>query len=194
MPRIILASASSYRSLLLARLGLPFESIAANVDESRLDGESAEAMVTRLSILKARTVALVHPDAVIIASDQAGVAGDRLLGKPGSTETAIAQLHSVSAREVRFLTGLCVLDPASGQEHIAVETCRVRFRALNDASIRDYVEREQPLDCAGSFKVEGLGIALFEQLELDDPTSLEGLPLIRLTSFLAQIGINVLAR
>lgn len=193
MPDIVLASASAYRALLLGRLGLPFETIAANVDESRLAGESVEAMVARLSVLKARTVAMSRPDALIIASDQAGVEGDRLLGKPGSIEAAISQLRSVSGREVRFLTGLCLLDSASGKQLVAVEPCSVRFRTLSETSIRDYIEREQPLDCAGSFKVEGLGIALFERLRLDDPTTLEGLPLIRLTGFLAQMGVDVLA-
>lgn len=192
MPRIVLASASSYRSQLLKRLGLPFEAIAANVDESRLEGEPVETMVARLSVLKATTVAAAHPDALIIASDQVGVEGNRVLGKPGSIDAAIAQLCSISGREVRFLTGLCVLDTASRKQQVAVETCGVRFRTLSEASIRDYVEREQPLDCAGSFKVEGLGIALFEHLRLDDPTALEGLPLIRLTSFLKQLGVDVL--
>lgn len=192
MPRIVLASASSYRSQLLKRLGLPFEAIAADVDESRLDGESVETMVARLSVLKAEAVAATHPDALIIASDQAGVESDRVLGKPGSIDAAIAQLRSVSGREVRFLTGLCVLNPASGKQLLAVEACAVQFRILSEASIRDYVERERPFDCAGSFKVEGLGIALFEHLMLDDPTALEGLPLIRLTSFLMQMGVEVL--
>lgn len=193
MARIILASSSTYRAALLRRLGLEFEIVAPDIDESRLEDESPEDMVQRLSLLKAKAVAERAPGALIIASDQAGATRQQLLGKPGSVAAACAQLRLLSGQEARFVTGLCVLDSARGEQRVAVECCTVRFRLLSENSIRDYVERERPLDCAGSFKVEGLGIALFESLHLADPSALEGLPLIRLSSFLAELGAPVLA-
>jgi septum formation protein len=177
---------------LLERLGLPFEVDPADVDESPLPGEAAEALALRLSETKAKTVARRHPDAVIIASDQLGVAAGRLLGKPGTQQNAVRQLQAAAGKEVLFLTGLCVLDAANGRCLSGVERFGVRFRPLLEAQIRDYVRREDPLDCAGSFKVEGLGIALFSALEGRDPTALEGLPLILLTDFLEEVGIRVL--
>jgi septum formation protein len=193
MREIVLASASPYRRRLLERLGLAFATDAADLDESPLPAEAPSAMVLRLSRAKAAAVAMRHPGALIIASDQCGVLAGRLLNKPGNHATACEQLRAASGNEAQFLTGLCVLDAADGRERNAVETCRVSFRSLSEAMIEDYVRREQPLDCAGSFKVEGLGIALFDRLELPDPTALEGLPLIRLVEFLGDLGAPVLS-
>lgn len=194
MQSIVLASGSPYRKRLLQRLELAFECVAPGVDEAPLPGETPEAMVLRLSEAKACAVAERMPEALVIASDQTGAIDGRLLGKPGSVERACAQLHSIAGREVRFLTGLCVLDARSGRRASSVETCTVQLRELDRATIRDYVQREQPLDCAGSFKVEGLGIALFRSIRLEDPTALEGLPLIRLVEFLHDFGVEVLGR
>lgn len=192
MRSIVLASSSPYRRKLLERLGLPFDVDPANMDETPLPDEPPEALVLRLSEAKAKTVAERHPHAVIVASDQLGVAAGQVLGKPGTQENAVRQLQAVAGSEVLFLTGLCVLDSASGRCLSGIERFGVRFRPLREAQIRDYVRRESPLDCAGSFKVEGLGIALFSALEGRDPTALEGLPLMLVTDFLEQIGIRVL--
>lgn len=192
MQRIVLASGSPYRKRLLQRLGLDFVCISPDIDETPASGEPPETLVLRLSEAKARAVALRAPDALVIASDQVGAADGRLLGKPGTEERARQQLRDIAGREVRFLTGICVLDAPSQRTLTGVETCTVHLRELSDGAIRDYVRREQPLDCAGSFKVEGLGIALFRSLELDDPTALEGLPLIRLVEFLGHFGVSVL--
>lgn len=194
MPALILASASVYRKRLLERLGLAFACETPDIDESPLPGEPAQELVLRLSRAKARAIAARRPDTLIIASDQVGDSEGRILGKPGTVERACEQLRSIAGREVRFLTGLCVLDAASGRELAAVETCTVRLRALDAAAVHDYVTRELPLDCAGSFRIEGLGIALFESVQLDDPTVLEGLPLIRVVEFLGRMGMPVLAQ
>jgi MAF protein len=130
--------------------------------------------------------------ALIIASDQIGVLGSELLSKPGTRERARAQLRAASGKEVRFLTGLCVLNTVTGARRTGIETCSVVFRCLSDTSIEDYVDREGPLDCAGSFKIEGLGIALFRSLRLSDPTALEGLPLILLCDYLGELDAPVL--
>lgn len=189
---LVLASSSRYRARLLERLGMTFSIEAADVDESRLPGEAPAAMVERLSETKARAVATRYPDALIIASDQVGTLGEGILCKPGTPQAACAQLQAASGRTVAFLTGLYVLDSRSGAGRSGVVRSEVNFRTLSSAEIADYVAREQPLDCAGSFKVEGLGIALFSRLSLEDPTALEGLPLIRLCEFLAELGAPVL--
>ena len=190
--RIVLASSSPYRRALLERLGLPFSCRAPEIDESPRPGEGTRALVRRLSIAKARAVGAHEPDAIVIGSDQAGELEGEILNKPGSVDRAIAQLRRASGHRASFLTGLCVLDARSGEMAAAVERCEVRFRSLTDSAIRDYVRRERPVDCAGSFKVEGLGVALFEQIGLRDPTALEGLPLIRLTTLLERMGVRVL--
>ena len=193
MRTLVLASSSPYRSALLRRLGLHFDTWQPDIDESPLPGEGGEALVLRLSLKKAEMAAPLFPDALVIGSDQVGILDGVMLNKPGSTEQACCQLRAASGREVRFLTGLSLLDTASGQSRSSVETCTVEFRELTDKAILDYVTREQPLDCAGSFKVEGLGISLFRRLTIEDPTALEGLPLIRLTEFLGLFGLPVLA-
>ena len=190
--RLILASTSPFRRELLQRLGLPFTTRAPVADESRLEGEEAPALVARLAELKARSVARHEPGALVIGSDQVAVLDGEIIGKPGDHRRALAQLRRASARRVTFYTGLCLFDGATDRHQSAVEPFKVVFRSLAPAMIESYLRREQPYQCAGSFKSEGLGIALFERLEGDDPTSLIGLPLIRLTRMLEAAGLAVL--
>ncbi|MDS4071282.1 MAG: Maf family protein [Candidatus Competibacter sp.] len=190
--RLILASTSPFRRELLARLGLPFAVRAPEVDENQQPGEEAPVLVARLAEWKARAVARRERGALVIGSDQAAVLDGAILGKPGDYDRATAQLRRASGRTVTFYTGLCLLDDVSDQSQVAVEEFRVVFRTLTPAMIDRYLRREQPYGCAGSFKSEGLGIALFERLEGDDPTSLIGLPLIRLTRMLEAAGVAVL--
>ena len=190
--RLILASTSPFRRELLARLGLPFATQAPEVDESRLPGEDAPALATRLAEWKARAVARREPAALIVGSDQVATLDGEIVGKPGDHERAALQLRRASGRTVVFYTGLCLLDGTSGQCQVAVERFQVTFRPLTAVMIERYLRREQPYQCAGSFKSEGLGIALFERLAGDDPTSLIGLPLIRLARMLDAAGVMVL--
>ncbi|ROR32643.1 Maf family protein [Inmirania thermothiophila] len=190
--RIVLASTSPYRRELLARLGLPFATAAPGVDETPRAGEAPAALVARLAEAKARAVAPAFPDALVIGSDQVAVLEDgTLLTKPGGHERARAQLAAASGRTVTFLTGLCLLDAATGAAQTDVVPFRVRFRTLDPERIERYLARERPYDCAGSFRSEGLGIALFRAMEGEDPTALVGLPLIRLVDFLAAAGVAV---
>lgn len=190
--RLILASTSPFRRKLLARLGLPFAVRPPEVDETRQPGEEAPALVARLAEWKAQAIARQEPAALVIGSDQAAVLAGEIVGKPGDHERAVAQLRRASGRTVTFYTGLCLLDSASNQRQVTVEVFQVAFRRLTAEMIEGYLRREQPYQCAGSFKSEGLGIALFERLEGDDPTSLIGLPLIRLTRMLEAAGVAVL--
>jgi septum formation protein len=192
VPEIVLASTSSYRRALLARLGLPFRAIAPVADETPLPGESPEHLVRRLAVDKARSVAPGCPGALVVGSDQLAVLDGERLGKPGTHERAVAQLLRASGHRVEFLTGLCLLDPSAGEAQVDVVPFAVQFRALDRHQIERYLAREEPYDAAGSFKSEGLGIALFERMEGTDPTALVGLPLIRLTSMLAAAGVDVL--
>jgi septum formation protein len=192
-PTVVLASTSPYRRVLLERLGLPFVTSSPQADESRLDGESPSALVMRLAETKARAVAESYPQALVIGSDQVAVIGDVILGKPGGRGRAIEQLARASGNTVVFHTGLCLLNAATAQARTVCELYRVRFRHLSPAQIAGYVDRERPFDCAGSFKSEGLGIALFERLTGDDPNALIGLPLIRLVTLLEAEGVDVLA-
>lgn len=192
-PRLVLASTSPFRRELLARLALPFEVASPAVDEQRGADEAPTALVQRLAEAKARAVVNEGMvDALIIGSDQVACIDDQVLGKPGTAERAFEQLRRASGRQVVFETGLCMYDAARDRARIGVERFRVRFRALSDAEIAGYIEREQPLGCAGSFKAEGLGIALFAAMEGADPTSLIGLPLIRLSQWLREAGLNPL--
>lgn len=183
---LVLASTSRYRRELLQRLGLDFEGAAPGVDETALAGESPQALARRLARRKALAVLAARPGAVVIGSDQAADLDGAPLGKPGSAEGAIAQLRACSGREVVFHTAVCV---ASNERCVEfADRTVVRFRALHDAEIARYVERERPLDCAGSFKSEGLGAALFESIRNEDPTALVGLPLIALARALRGFG------
>ncbi|MFV3304487.1 Maf family protein [Pseudomonas sp. NY15181] len=181
---LILASGSPYRRELLQRLRLPFECASPDIDESPLPGESAEQLVKRLAESKARALSQHYPDHLIIGSDQAAVNGSQILGKPHTIERATEQLKAASSKSVSFLTGLCLLNSQSGRSQVDCVPFTVHFRDLDDARIRRYLEAEQPFDCAGSFKAEGLGVSLFRSTEGEDATSLIGLPLIRLVDML----------
>lgn len=191
-PKILLASSSLYRRQLLQKLGLAFEWANPNIDESRQPDENPTQLVRRLAEAKARQLANTYPDHLIIGSDQVATIDDLVIGKPHTHSNAVAQLSSFRQREVTFMTGLCLFNPVASRTQTSVETYKVRFRDLSDEQIENYVQREQPYDCAGSFKSEGLGICLFEQLEGDDPNTLVGLPLIALTRMLAKEGIDPL--
>lgn len=190
MPRLLLASTSPYRRELLARLRLPFEAVRPDADETPRPGEAPEALARRLAADKARSVARGAGDAWVIGSDQVAALGDEALGKPGDLPNARRQLRSMSGREVRFHTALC-LAHGDGRALEALETTVVRFRALDDEEIERYLAAEQPFDCAGSFKSEGLGIALFESIESRDPTALVGLSLIDSARLLREAGFTV---
>ena len=187
---LVLASTSPYRRELLARIAPTFRSIAPQTDETHQPGESPNDLVMRLAQAKAGAVGCDCPNAVIIGSDQVAALGSTLLGKPGSVENARAQLTACSGHEVTFYTGLCVLDTRGSKPmtHTAMDITCVQFRTLDDGEIQHYVERERPLDCAGSFKCEGLGIALFKHIRSNDPTALVGLPLIALCQLLREAG------
>lgn len=191
MPSLILASTSRYRQELLARLRLPFEAVAPEVDETPLAGEAPAALAERLALAKARAVAATRPDAIVLGSDQVADLDGQALGKPGSHAAAQAQLRLMSGRGVVFQTAVAVV--ARGLAAIERAEVRVRFRALSDAAIDAYLHADQPYDCAGSAKVESLGIALLESVESDDPTALIGLPLIRTCSLLRRAGLEPLA-
>ncbi|MEM9256943.1 MAG: nucleoside triphosphate pyrophosphatase [Pseudomonadota bacterium] len=189
---LILASSSAYRRELLERLGLPFQVQAPRFDETPRASEQPEELARRLAIGKATTVAASHPSALVIGSDQVATCDGRLLSKPGSPEAARDQLRACSGSSARFLTGLAIVCVDRDFEWSCVEPFDVWFRNLSEAEIERYVDREQPLDCAGSFKAEGLGIALFQKLRGDDPTSLQGLPLIQLCGALRAAGLDPL--
>jgi septum formation protein len=189
--KIILASTSPYRRELLTRLGLEFDVVAPQVDETRHPEEAGEALAARLAEAKARAVAERNRDAVVIGSDQVAVCEGEIYGKPGTEANAIAQLRRLSGRRVAFHTAVCVLRAAANRSSLRQVPYYVHFRRLSDETIARYVKRERPLDCAGSAKAEGLGIALIERLEGDDPTALLGLPLIALVGLLAGHGVEV---
>ncbi|MEB7538771.1 Maf-like protein [Pantoea anthophila] len=191
-PSILLASTSPFRQALLRKLGLPFITAAPEVDESPLPDESAQALVTRLAKAKAQALAETYPSHWIIGSDQVCVLDGVITGKPHTAEKARAQLRAASGKAITFYTGLALCHPASGTLLQECEPFVVHFRTLTEAEITGYVEREQPLQCAGSFKSEGLGICLFDRLEGRDPNTLVGLPLIALNAMLQQAGINPL--
>lgn len=188
---LILASSSPYRRELLQRLRLPFEYASPDIDETPLPGERAEQLVQRLAQSKARALAHRYPAHLIIGSDQAAVNGSRILGKPHDIERATEQLKDASGKSVSFLTGLCLLNSQSGNARIDCVPFTVHFRTLDPARIRRYLEAEQPFDCAGSFKAEGLGVSLFRATEGEDATSLVGLPLIRLVDMLLAEQVSV---
>jgi septum formation protein len=192
-PPLILASTSRYRRALLERLGVPFSCVAPGVDEASLSNEGGLALVTRLALAKASAVASQHPQAWVIGSDQVAVLGTAggvqvILGKPGTTERCLEQLQQCSGQVLSFITGVAVVRHESGERKEFIDTTRVHYRTLDQATIERYVQREQPLDCAGGFKSEALGITLCESIESLDPTALIGLPLIRVSSLLREAG------
>jgi MAF protein len=188
--QLVLASTSPFRKQLLERLGLPFTTASPHTDETPLPGEAPQQLVARLARSKAEDVAHAYADALVIGSDQTAVIDGVILNKPGSHENAARQLRLCSGKIVTFYTGLCLLNARSGNRQVDVVPFQVQFRALTDAQIENYLRREQPYNCAGSFKSEGLGIALFERMIGDDPTALIGLPLIRLTRMLEAEGLS----
>ncbi len=190
--QLVLASSSRYRRELLERLGLHFKAASPQCDETPLAGEAAPDTASRLSILKARSLQKRFPDALIIGADQVASSAGERLGKPGDHATAARQLRSLSGKAADFHTAVALLDARKHQIQSRVVPCRVFFRKLNEKSIEAYLRREQPYDCAASAKAEGLGIALIERIETEDPTSLIGLPLIALTEMLEHAGLPVL--
>ncbi len=191
MRPLLLASSSPYRQQLLSRLQLPFESHAPDIDETPLPGEDAERLVRRLAEQKSRALAADYPNHLIIGSDQVAVLGEKILGKPHTFERAKQQLQAASGKSVRFLTGLAMLDSATNRIQVDCVPFTVHFRSLDEARIERYLTTEQPFDCAGSFKAEGLGISLFRATEGEDATSLIGLPLIRLVDMLLAEGVEI---
>ncbi|HEX7053737.1 MAG TPA: Maf family nucleotide pyrophosphatase [Burkholderiales bacterium] len=189
---LVLASSSPYRKALLERLGLAFQVAAPHIDERPLHGEQPRDTALRLAGLKAQAVRAAHRDALIIGSDQVALSEGRLLGKPGDHATAVRQLRALSGKVAEFLTAVTLLDAASSQTQSRIVPCRVKFRAFDDRRVESYLRREQPYDCAGSAKIEGLGIVLVERMDTEDPTSLVGLPLIALSEMLERAGLPVL--
>ena len=184
-PDLILASTSVYRRALLEKLALPFRCMAPHVDETPRQGESAEQLVQRLALEKAKAVASQNPGSWVIGSDQVCTINGMVVGKPDSESAAIAQLQAASGQRISFYTGLCLYDAAQARYQLLAEPFHVHFRSLSSGQIKRYIKAEVPFDCAGSFKSEGLGITLFRQLEGRDPNSLIGLPLIALVDMLA---------
>jgi septum formation protein len=192
-PRLILASTSRYRRELLQRLRLPFSTVAPDVDETAVDGEAPATMAQRLALAKASAVAAREPQAIVIGSDQVAELDGSAVGKPGSHDRAVQQLQAMRGRAVRFHTAVAVTHTDSGFVQQALVTVTVRFRPLSDVEIERYLLLEQPYDCAGSAKVETLGIVLADAIESDDPTALVGLPLIRTSAMLRAAGLDPLA-
>ncbi|WOJ95834.1 nucleoside triphosphate pyrophosphatase [Congregibacter brevis] len=188
---LILASTSKYRRALLERLAIPFSCADPKTAETAYENEAPEALARRLGDEKALAISTMYPNAIVIGSDQVAALSEKLIGKPGSVPAAEAQLRLCSGQAVHFFTAVSF----ARNGHVVAQRCvptTVRFRELSAAEIADYVQREQPLDCAGSFRWEGLGICLFTSLESDDPTALEGLPLIATCDELRKLGINPL--
>ena len=194
MARLVLGSSSPYRKALLEKLDLSFDCDSPDIDETPLKGEHPKDMVARLAKAKAQAIAERHPQSIIIASDQCATLDGQIIGKPGDFENAFAQLRNASGRTVTFYTSLCVFNAGTNQYQETVEPFYVYFRQLTDSEIENYLKKEEPYNCAGSFKSEGLGISLFERLEGNDPNTLIGLPLIQLIKMLDEFGVNVIWR
>lgn len=190
--KLILASSSVYRRELLARLRIPFEIRVPDVDETPQPGETAENLVARLAVAKARRIADSEPGALVIGSDQVAVYDGEIVGKPRDHAHAVTQLRAASGRTVSLFTGLALVNSATGTSQCEVIPFRVTFRALSDLQIENYLHKEQPYSCAGSVRSEGLGIALLERFDGEDPNTLIGLPLIRLVRMLEREGMRVI--
>ncbi len=190
---LILGSTSPYRRELLQRLSVPFTTAAPDIDETRLPAESPADMVKRLSLGKAKAVAATHTDALIIGSDQCAVLREEVMGKPGTHANAVSQLRKASAQTVTFLTGLCLYDSRDNSYQLDIVPFEVDFRTLTETEIENYLLKDQPYNCAGSFRSESLGVTLFKRMRGDDPSALIGLPLIRLSQMLRQAGVDLLA-
>ncbi|MBE0494019.1 MAG: septum formation inhibitor Maf [Thiomicrospira sp.] len=190
-PQILLASSSAYRRQLLEKLGLTFSCESPEIDERPHAQESVREMVERLSLQKAQTLVKQQPNKIIIASDQSASLNNQALGKPGNFDRAFEQLKAQQGQVICFYTGLVVYNPHNQTYLNALDTTKVHFRELSDQQIRNYLLAEQPYDCAGSFKSEGLGITLFSKIENQDPNALIGLPLIELVNLLSQAGLSL---
>ena len=190
---LILGSTSRYRRELLERLRVPFTAVSPEVDETPHADESPQDLACRLALAKARAVAALHPQAVVIGSDQVADLNGQPLGKPGNHECAVAQLQAMRGQTVVFQTAVAVVCQDTGFAEVDLAQVRVQFRQLSDGQIEHYLRAETPYDCAGSAKSEGLGIALLERIDNDDPTALVGLPLIRTCSLLARAGLQILS-
>ena len=190
-PKLVLASSSPYRKILLERLGVPFETANPDIDESILPGENPVELVRRLSIEKAKAVASVFTNALIIGSDQVALEGNKVFGKPHTHERAVAQLTDASGKEMRLYTGLSLINTDTREVQNAVVPYSVHFKQLSPEVIERYLRKEQPYDCAGSLRAEGLGIALLERFEGDDPNAMIGLPLIRLVTMLERENFDL---
>lgn len=192
MMKLILASTSPFRKTILEKLGITFETASPDVDETALANESPQTLVERLSIAKAKAVADTTKNALVIGSDQVAVIDGKILGKPHTHENAVQQLKTASGKTVTFYTGLCLYNSATHQYQSEVVPFNVVFRNLTDSQIENYLRKEEPYNCAGSFKSEALGIVLFERLEGEDPNTIMGLPLIRLVKMLEKENFPVL--
>ena len=192
--QLVLASTSPFRRELLNRLEISFKTANPQTDESALPGESPEELALRLSEAKARAVVPLFPDALIIGSDQVAILDGQVYGKPGTHENAIKQLQTMRGRTVNFFTGLCLLDAKTGEAHVRGIPTLVTFRNLSDEEIENYLRREQPYNCAGAAKSEGLGIAIIARMQGDDPNALVGLPLIVLCDLFREVGFPVLQK
>jgi len=190
--KLVLASSSPFRKALLDKLHLKFETDSPDIDETPLVNESIEAMVKRLSEGKARALANKHPDSLIIGSDQSAALNGKVLHKPGNYEVAFEQLKAASGQTITFYTGLCLLNSGTGKVETICEPFIVKFRDLTNSEIENYLKKEEPYNCAGSFKSEALGISLFESMQGTDPNTLIGLPLIQLCRMLKENGLSVI--
>ncbi len=193
MKTLVLGSTSPFRKTILEKLQIPFKCASPNINETTLQGESPQALVERLAIEKAKAVSLQYPNAIIIGSDQVAVCQGEILGKPHNFTNGVKQLSKFSNKSVTFYTGLCVYNSETDQVTSLVEPFVVHFKPLSQNEIESYLQAEQPYNCAGSFKSEGLGICLFSKLEGEDPNTLIGLPLIKLVDLLKKHGVDVLA-
>jgi len=189
--KLILASSSPFRQQLLQRLNVTFECVSPDIDESAVHGEAPETQVMRLARNKAHAVAARHPDTLIVGSDQLASCAGQVFGKPGGHQRAILQLRQMAGESLYFHTGLCLLNSRTGREQLDCVVYRVSFRCYTDAEIERYLSAEQPYNCSGSFRSEGLGISLVESMQGPDPSALIGLPLIRLADMLRQEGLEI---
>ena len=190
--QLVLASTSPFRRELLSKLGLPFVTVNPATDESVVHGETPETTALRLSEAKARAVASQYPDALIIGSDQMAFIDDQVFGKPGTHDNAVKQLKTMRGRTVNFFTGLCLLNTQTGRAQLRGVPMLVTFRNPSDEEIENYLQKEKPYNCAGSAKSEGLGIAVIEKMQGEDPNALIGLPLIALCDLLRNEGVSVI--
>lgn len=188
-PPLILASSSPYRAQMLRRLGVPFTTVTSGVDETPEAEESAAALVRRLALDKARHVARQRPEALVLGADQVAVLDGRVLGKPVTRERAIEQIRQLSGNAVEYLSGIALVGP--DQDRVDIVLTRLHYRGLSQLEIERYVDRDQPLDCAGAMRSESLGISLLESLSADDPTALIGMPLIRVAQWLREAGFEI---